>query len=74
LAEARRVAPELVVVDAAIRPDRQRVEWEQRGLSDGSRFEVYKRYFTAAELADELATRTVLLENRWFVAVASRRP
>lgn len=72
LDEAGRVAPELVVVDAALRPDRDRAQWEQRVLNDGSRFEVYKRYFTAAELADELGGGTVLLENRWFVAVASR--
>jgi demethylmenaquinone methyltransferase/2-methoxy-6-polyprenyl-1,4-benzoquinol methylase len=72
LAEARRVASELVVVDAAARADRQRAEWQQRVLNDGSRFEVYKRYFTGPELADELGGGTVLAENRWFVAVASR--
>ena len=74
LAEARRVAPELVIVDAAPRPDRGRAEWQKRVLNDGSRFDVYKRYFTAAELADEVGGGTALLENRWFVAVTSQRP
>jgi SAM-dependent methyltransferase len=74
LTEARRVAPELVIVDTTVRPDRGRAEWEQRVLNDGSRFEVYKRYFTGSELANELGDGTVLLENRWFVAVTSPRP
>ena len=74
LAEARRVARELVVVDAALRPDRDRAEWQERVLNDGSRFHVYKRYFTAAEHADEIGGGTALLENHWFVAVTSPRP
>jgi demethylmenaquinone methyltransferase/2-methoxy-6-polyprenyl-1,4-benzoquinol methylase len=74
LAEARRVAPEMVVVDAAMRPDREREERQQRVLNDGSRFEVYKRYFIGSELAEELGGGAVLLENRWFVAVSAPRP
>ena len=46
LAEAYRVAPELVVVDAALRDDVEAEEWQKRTLSDGSRHEVYKRFFT----------------------------
>jgi ubiquinone/menaquinone biosynthesis C-methylase UbiE len=73
LAEARRVAPELVVVDAAVRPDRREVEPRQeRILRDGSRWEVYKRYFRAPELARELGGGEVLHEGHWFVAVISR--
>ena len=48
LGEARRVAPELVIVDSAVRPDHERVEWQERVLNDGSRFQVYKRYFEPA--------------------------
>ena len=36
LAEARRVAGELVVVDAASRPDIDDDRWEERRLNDGS--------------------------------------
>jgi ubiquinone/menaquinone biosynthesis C-methylase UbiE len=71
LADARRLAPEIVVVDSALRPDREREEHQERFLNDGSRWEVYKRYFTARELARELGGAEILLENRWFVAVRS---
>ena len=71
LAEARRVAAELVVVDAARRPDRAPEEWQERILNDGSRWEVYKRYFTPDALLAELGGGRVVHAGRWFVAVAS---
>jgi ubiquinone/menaquinone biosynthesis C-methylase UbiE len=70
-AEARRVAHELVVVDAARRPDRKAEEWQERILRDGSRWEVYKRYFAGADLAEELGGGRILHEGRWFVVVAT---
>jgi ubiquinone/menaquinone biosynthesis C-methylase UbiE len=69
LAESRRVAPELVVVDAAVRPDRDRVERQERILNDGTRWEVYKRYFEPDELAAELGGGETIFAGRWFVAV-----
>jgi ubiquinone/menaquinone biosynthesis C-methylase UbiE len=69
LAEARRVAGELVVVDAAVRPDRGRLEWQERTLNDGSRWQVFKRYFEPDELAAELGGGEILFVGRWFVAV-----
>jgi ubiquinone/menaquinone biosynthesis C-methylase UbiE len=69
LAEARRVAGELVVADSAIRPDHEVVEWQERVLNDGSRHEVYKRYFTGEGLADELGGGEVLHAGPWFVVV-----
>jgi demethylmenaquinone methyltransferase/2-methoxy-6-polyprenyl-1,4-benzoquinol methylase len=69
LIEARRLANELVVVDSAVRPDRGREEMQERILNDGSRWRVYKRYFTGSELADELGGGDVLHESRWFVVV-----
>jgi ubiquinone/menaquinone biosynthesis C-methylase UbiE len=71
LGEARRVAAELVVVDSALRPDVEPEELQERVLNDGSRWEVYKRYFTPAGLADELGGGSTLLDGRWFVAVRS---
>ena len=71
LLEARRVARELVVVDSAARDDRQDEERQERVLNDGSRWEVYKRYFTGAGLAAELGRGEVLHEGRWFVVVRS---
>jgi ubiquinone/menaquinone biosynthesis C-methylase UbiE len=71
LAEARRVAPELIVADSAVRPDHDREEWQERKLNDGSRFQVFKRYFDAGELAAELGDGEVLLASPWFVVVRS---
>jgi SAM-dependent methyltransferase len=74
VAEARRVAPQLVVVDAAPRPDLPAELWQDRELPDGSRHQVYKRFFDAAVLATELGGGTVLHSGRWFVAVAIGDP
>jgi ubiquinone/menaquinone biosynthesis C-methylase UbiE len=72
LAEARRVAPELIVADSAVRPDHEREEWQERKLNDGSRFQVYKRYFDAVELVEELGGGEVLHASPWFVVVRAQ--
>jgi ubiquinone/menaquinone biosynthesis C-methylase UbiE len=69
LAEARRVAPELVICDAARRPDRETEEVQERILEDGSVWEVYKRFFTAEALAAELGGGEVIFAGEWFVVV-----
>ncbi len=71
LAEARRVAPQLVVFDAALHGGEARDEWQERVLNDGSRWTVYKRFFTGGGLAEELGGGEVLFEGRWFVLVAA---
>jgi ubiquinone/menaquinone biosynthesis C-methylase UbiE len=71
LAEARRLAPELVVVDSAFRPEVEPEEQQERVLGDGSRWEVYKRYFEPDALARELGGGETLFAGRWFVAVCS---
>jgi ubiquinone/menaquinone biosynthesis C-methylase UbiE len=71
LAEARRLAPELVVVDSALREDVQAEELQERILNDGSRWEVYKRYFEPDALARELGGGETAFAGRWFVAVRS---
>jgi ubiquinone/menaquinone biosynthesis C-methylase UbiE len=71
VAEARRVAPELVVVDSALREDVEPEEHQERILNDGSRWEVYKRYFEPDALARELGSGQTLFAGRWFVAVRS---
>jgi demethylmenaquinone methyltransferase/2-methoxy-6-polyprenyl-1,4-benzoquinol methylase len=70
LAQARRVADRLVVVDSARRADTPAEEWQRRTLGDGSEHRVYKRFFGAAELAAELGGGAVLHEGRWVVAGA----
>lgn len=65
LAEARRVAGELLVVDAARRPGIDPEQWQDRALNDGSHHRVYKRYFAPGQLAGELGGE-VLFHGSWF--------
>jgi ubiquinone/menaquinone biosynthesis C-methylase UbiE len=69
LAEARRVAAELVVVDAARVHSPVADEIQERILNDGSRWTVYKRYFEPDELAAELGGGETLFAGDWFVVV-----
>jgi ubiquinone/menaquinone biosynthesis C-methylase UbiE len=71
LAEAQRVAAELVVMDSALRTGVDAEQWQERVLNDGSRHRVYKRYLSAGQLAVEIAG-DVLMDGSWFVA--ARRP
>jgi demethylmenaquinone methyltransferase/2-methoxy-6-polyprenyl-1,4-benzoquinol methylase len=74
LRQARRIAPELIVVDASRGHSAVPEEWAQRTLNDGSTWEVYKRYFDPGELLVELGgSGDVLLAGEWFVVVRSRR-
>jgi len=73
LAEARRVAPELVVLDAKLREGGVPEEWQERKLNDGSRHRVYKRFFTPEQLVAELGGGRVLHAGDWFVMVAAPR-
>jgi SAM-dependent methyltransferase len=54
LAEARRVAPELIVVGTIGRDGEATARWDERVLGDGSRWQVYKRVFEPSLLAAEL--------------------
>ena len=69
LAEARRVAPELVVVASVPGAGDPVERYEERVLEDGSRWTVFKRVFTGEQLTSELGGGEVLHEGRWFVVV-----
>lgn len=72
LAEARRVAPELVIVATQRKGDRPPSRYEERILNDGSRWEVFKRYFAPEELLAELGGGQVLFRGgRSFLLVRS---
>ncbi|MDQ2985056.1 MAG: class I SAM-dependent methyltransferase [Actinomycetota bacterium] len=71
LREARRVGSELVLVDSALHEGHEPVEWQERLLKDGSRWKVYKRFFTPEQLAEELGRSRTLYADYWFVAVTS---
>jgi SAM-dependent methyltransferase len=68
LAEARRVAPELVVVASMPGAGDALERYEERILNDGSSWTVFKRVFSGTQLAAELGGE-VLHEGRWFVVV-----
>jgi hypothetical protein len=68
LAEAHRVAGELIVLDAG-RPIGVASEHTQlRTLSGGARFEIYRRHFHAEELVQELGGQAVFA-GRFYVLV-----
>jgi ubiquinone/menaquinone biosynthesis C-methylase UbiE len=72
LTEARRVADgRLVLVEPTPEwgPSGGTAGWEERVLSDGSRYRIYRRYFTAEAFAGELDAR-ILFAGRWVVMVA----
>ena len=69
LSEARRVAPELIVLDSAWHDGVGQEEWQERFLRDGSRWHVYKRHFGPEQLAAELGGGTTVFAGRWFVVV-----
>ena len=71
LAEARRVASRLIVVDSALRPHRKPDEVQLRTLNDGQTFQIFKRYFNAPQLAHKLGGASILFEGNWFVMVES---
>lgn len=73
LSEARRVASELVILDSAWREGVAREEWQERRLTDGSRWRVYKRYFDPEGLAQELGGARTVFAGDWFVVVQSPR-
>jgi ubiquinone/menaquinone biosynthesis C-methylase UbiE len=71
LAEARRVAGELVIVGSLLRDEVEQRRWEERVLSDGTRWEVFKRYFEPDELSAELGGGEILHAGRYFVVARS---
>ena len=72
LSEARRIADELVVLDAG-RPRGVPAEhWQHRALGDGETFRVFRRHFDAQALATEIDGRP-LFSGRFYVLVRSYR-
>lgn len=66
LAEARRVASELVVVASTRGAGDEAERWEERRLKDGSLWTVYKRVFDGDDLAEELGGE-LLFKGDWFL-------
>ncbi|MDP9478134.1 MAG: methyltransferase domain-containing protein [Actinomycetota bacterium] len=72
LAKARRVGTELIVLETSLAARREYGEgFQERALSDGSRHSIYRKYFSAEELAHELGGARVLFDGEHFVLVSS---
>ncbi len=70
VAEARRVAPELIVVGTIGREGEASARWDERVLNDGSRWQVYKRVFEPNLLAEELGGDVLYARHRLLVVRA----
>jgi SAM-dependent methyltransferase len=70
LAEARRVADELVILDSGRPPGAKAAEWQTRGLADGTSYTVYKRHFTVDELVAEVGGEP-LFSGSYYILVRS---
>ena len=70
LAEAHRVADELLVLDASRPMGVAAEQTQRRTLSGGERFEIYRRHFDTQELAHELGGRPVFA-GRFYVLVTA---
>jgi demethylmenaquinone methyltransferase/2-methoxy-6-polyprenyl-1,4-benzoquinol methylase len=69
LAEARRVATDLVILDSAVHEGVAPEERQERLLKDGSRWLVYKRYFKPEQLLAELGGGRIVFAGHWFLVV-----
>jgi demethylmenaquinone methyltransferase/2-methoxy-6-polyprenyl-1,4-benzoquinol methylase len=67
--DCRRVARELVVVEASRERAEVDAEHQQRVLNDGTAWSVFKRYFRPHKLVGELGGGDVLHAGHWFVVV-----
>jgi ubiquinone/menaquinone biosynthesis C-methylase UbiE len=71
LAEARRVARELVVVATKWKEGVEPRRYEERALQDGSRWTVLKRYFVPEQLLRELGGGEILHLGHYFLVARS---
>jgi SAM-dependent methyltransferase len=69
LAEARRVAREVLILDAGRPEGVQAAEWQERTLHGGKQYQVFRRHFDAETLAAEVGG-DVLFDGAFYVLVA----
>jgi SAM-dependent methyltransferase len=70
LSEARRIARELVVIDAGRPPSVPAEHWQLRTLGDSATFRVFRRHFQPEALAAEIDGRP-LFSGRFYVVVSA---
>lgn len=70
LAEARRVADELVILDSGCPPGAKAEEWQSRALGEGESYTVYKRHFEIDGLLAEVGGEALFI-GQYYVLVRS---
>src|SRR5215216_4153669 len=70
--EARRIAPELIAFETSAALAQKAEQWQERTLSEGSRYEIYRRYFMAEDLVEEIGGGRIFFDGDHFVVVASQ--
>jgi hypothetical protein len=70
VAEVRRVADEVVILDSGLPPGAHGEEWQRRSLPDGTTHTVYKRHFDIETLSAEV-DGDPLFSGRYYVLVRS---
>jgi hypothetical protein len=70
LAEAHRVASEVVILDAGCPEGVNAEEWQERTLPGGDRYRVFRRHFDADALAAEVGG-VVLFAGQFYVLVST---
>ena len=71
--EAKRVASELIVFETSDALMGEAEQWQERALSDALRYRIYRRYFAAGDIVEEIGGGgRVLFDGDHFVLVASR--
>ncbi len=73
VAEAERVARELVIVDAGRPAGVPAEHWQNRTLPDGSAWRIFRRHFNGPDLAAEVGG-VVVYAGRFYVVIRSTVP
>jgi hypothetical protein len=71
LQEARRVADEIIILDAGRPPGVNAEEWQDRSLPEGGSYRVYRHHFDPTALADEIRGQ-VLFAGRFYVMARAK--
>ena len=70
LAEVRRVANEMVILDSGRPPGTEREGWQTRSLPDGTTYPIFRRHLHAETLADEIGG-VPLFNGQYFVLASA---
>jgi len=70
LAEVRRAASEMVILDSGRPPGTEREGWQTRSLPDGSSYPIFRRHLDAETLADEIRGDP-LFNGQYFVLASA---